>query len=590
MPLILYTNLASLQTRNALARSQDGAAVTLQRLSSGLRIHSARDDAAGLAVSTRIEAQWRGTEQAARNANDGISLMQVGDHALGSMSDALQHLRDLAVQSMNGTLSASDRTALDTDLQQGLAEIDRTAAATTFNGHALLDGSYGQATFQIGSGGADTLQLDLSTSVRTSQLGAIATATSSDLRTGGGGFQFAGTYTTTALPGLDFSRPTVSFSPGITTTAAAPPTNYSGLGQATTFRVDGLNVTLNTNYGSGGAVANAVQQQLDQQAAGAYAVSQDSAGRLRIAKNYAANANTTPPAVAGVSGANAAAFDNGSTTAGTSPSATTKAGFSVDGHAVSLTQNYADANALVADLQHQLDSGAGAGTYHVSGSLAGISIARTGDTRLPVVDSFTNAGQADFGRRQASGLTLAAGDFTVKLGTHAAVDITGTFATADDLAKAVTAKVGDAVANIDQVSGTLQINARDTITIGGAQTGAGGALAFGQLVNPPTGSLQGIDITSVADARDAVLRIDASIDQVSARRGTFGATTSRLEAISSQATQDADILQVARGRIVNADMATESANYARSQVLQQAGVAMVAQANVRSNDVLTLLR
>ena len=170
--LVLYTNLASLQARTALERTQDGMGTTLQRLSSGLRVNSARDDAAGLAVATRLDAQHRGTIVGARNANDGISLMQVGDQALASMSDGLQRMRELAVQSLNSPLSDADRRALDAELQQRLAEVDRTAADTRFNGRSLLDGSFGQATFQIGSGSGDTVGVDLSTSVRADHLGA----------------------------------------------------------------------------------------------------------------------------------------------------------------------------------------------------------------------------------------------------------------------------------------------------------------------------------------------------------------------------------------------------------------------------------
>jgi flagellin len=589
MPLVIYSNLASLQARYALDRTQSATAASLQRLSSGLRIHSARDDAAGLAVSERMQAQWRGTDQGARNANDGISLMQVGDHALASMSDGLQHLRELAVQALNAPLSASDRSALDADLSQGLAELDRTAANTTFNGRSLLDGSFGTATFQIGSGSGDTLAVDLSTSMRSAQLGAIATATSADLRTSGGGFQFAGTYTTTAIQSLDFSKPTIAFSPGYTATANGPPTNYTGLGNSTVFKVDGASITLNQNYGSTGAVANAVQGQLDAISPGSYIVNIDSNGKLRFTKSQGAPANTTPPSVAGFSGNFASSFNGATPTNGVAPQTTTHAGFDVDGHAVSLVQNYADGNALVADIQQQLDHGA-PGTFRVTGGSAGVSIAHVNGSTLPSVNNFSNAGTQVFGRRQSNGLTLHNGDLTVQVGSGRAVSVTGTFETPEDLARAVSAQVGDVVANIDSNAGTLQISARETVTIGGTQGGTGGAVGFTPAVNAPTGNLAGIDIRTVGAARDAVLRIDAAIDQVSANRGSFGATDARLEAIVSQARQDSAILQTAHGRIVDADMAGESAALARNQVLQQAGIAMVAQANVRSQDVLTLLR
>jgi flagellin len=588
MPLILFSNVASLQVRAALDRTESATATSLRRLSTGLRINSARDDAAGLAVAARLESQVRGTRQAARNANDGLSLLETGDHALANMADGLQHLRELAVQSLNGTLGANDRQALDTDLQQGLAEIDRTAAAATFNGHAVLDGSYGTAILQVGADAGDTLAVDLSTSMRTTQLGAIATATSADLRTSGGGFQFAGTYTTAAISNLDFSRPAVPFAPGVTSTAAAPPTNFAG-GNATTFTVDHIAVALNAAYGTSGAVATAVQQQLDAAAPGAYVANIDGAGHLRVTKTASAAAAPTAPVMAGASGPFAAAFDNATATDGTAASPTTHAGFDVDGHTVSLTTAEPDANALVADIQSQLDRAA-KGVYRVSGSAAGISLSHVGDTRLPVVDDFTGAGAAVFGRRAAAGLTLRPGDLTVQVGTGPAVNVTGTFAVPDDLARAVVAQVPGVVANIDPENGTLQVSARQTVTIGGAQSGAGGAIAFSPLVNPPSGSLSTIDVKTIAGARDAVLRIDASLDQVTAQRGALGASEAHLQAIVDQDTKGGAILQAARGRIVDADMAGESSALARSRILQQAGIAMVAQANARSQDVMALLR
>lgn len=589
MALVLYTNVASLQARSALSRTENATASTMARLSSGLRIHSAKDDAAGLAVSSRIEAQWRGTDQAARNANDGISLLQVGDQALGSMADQLQRLRDLAVQSLNGTLSDADRKSLDADLQQGLAEIDRTASNTTFNGRSLLDGGYGNALFQVGAGSQDALSIDLSTSVRTDHLGSIAKATSTDLRTSGGGFQFAGTYTTAAIGSLDFSRPAVPFTPGYTATAAAPPTNYSGAGNATTFSVDGRAVTLNQNYNTPGAVAAAVQGQLDASAPGAYVANIDSNGHLRVTKNQSATWPSAAPVIAGTSGAFASAFNGATQTNGTVPTPTTNAGFDVDGHTVSLTGNYPDANGLIADIQSQLDHGA-PGTYRVTGSTNGISIEHLNGGAMPVLDHYTGAGASVFGQRATANLTLKAGDLTVQVGNGRKVGVTGTFATPDDLARAVTDQVGDVVARIDETQGTLQISARQTITIGGTQGGSGGAVAFTPAVNAPSGHLSGIDIKTTDGARDAVLRLDASLDEVTTQRGAFGAATARLQAVVDQDAQDGSILRAARGRIVDADMAVESAAFARNQVLQQAGVAMVAQANARSQDVMALLR
>src|SRR3954463_3737341 len=151
MPLTINTNVASLNAQRNLNASQGALATSLQRLSSGLRINSAKDDAAGLAISERMGAQIRGLNQAARNANDGISLSQTAEGSLAQIANNLQRIRELAVQSRNATNTASDRAALDTEAQQLKAEIDRVATTTSFNGVKLLDGSFTSAVFQVGA-------------------------------------------------------------------------------------------------------------------------------------------------------------------------------------------------------------------------------------------------------------------------------------------------------------------------------------------------------------------------------------------------------------------------------------------------------
>jgi flagellin len=142
MAAIINTNVISLNAQRNLNSSQNALATTLQRLSSGLRINSAKDDAAGLAISERMTSQIRGLNQAARNANDGISMSQTAEGALGEIGNNLQRIRELAVQSRNASNSASDRAALNNEVQQAIAEIDRVASTTAFNGIKLLDGTF----------------------------------------------------------------------------------------------------------------------------------------------------------------------------------------------------------------------------------------------------------------------------------------------------------------------------------------------------------------------------------------------------------------------------------------------------------------
>src|SRR5450432_184749 len=157
MALTINTNLQSLNAQRNLNASQSSLTTSIQRLSSGLRINSAADDAAGLAIADRMNAQIRGTNVAIRNANDGISLAQTADGALSTVTDALQRMRELAVQAQNGSNGTSDRANLDTEYQQLSAEVSRIATQTVFNGNAIIGAGAGTQTFQVGANNGDTL-------------------------------------------------------------------------------------------------------------------------------------------------------------------------------------------------------------------------------------------------------------------------------------------------------------------------------------------------------------------------------------------------------------------------------------------------
>ncbi|MCK7552074.1 flagellin [Marinobacter goseongensis] len=177
MPQIINTNIASLNAQRNLNASQTDANTALQRLSSGLRINSAKDDAAGLAISERFQSQITGLNMAQRNANDGISLAQTAEGALDEITANLQRIRELAVQSANGSNSNSDREALNQEVQQRVAEINRIAGQTSFNGLRVLDGSLPTQTFQVGANTGETIQVN-GLDARGSQLGSVIGDTS----------------------------------------------------------------------------------------------------------------------------------------------------------------------------------------------------------------------------------------------------------------------------------------------------------------------------------------------------------------------------------------------------------------------------
>jgi flagellin len=181
MSLVINTNTSSLTAQNNLTKSTSALAQATQRLSSGLKINSAKDNAAGYAISTRFSTQIGGLSQASSNAGDAISLAQTTESALDEVTSNLQAIRDLAVQSANGTYTDSDRQAIDTEVQQRLAEITRIANQTDFNGTKVLDGSTGSLSFQVGANVGQTISVSLGSGSRASDIGAIAKTSSNDI-------------------------------------------------------------------------------------------------------------------------------------------------------------------------------------------------------------------------------------------------------------------------------------------------------------------------------------------------------------------------------------------------------------------------
>lgn len=175
MSQVINTNIASLNAQRNLNSSQGAYNTALQRLSSGLRINSAKDDAAGMAISSRMTTQVKGLNVAARNANDAISLAQTAEGALNSVTDNLQRMRELAVQSSNATNNSADRLSLDNEVQQLKQEIDRVASQTAFNGTKLLDGSFSGAVFQVGANAGETISLSGIVNAQTTSLGGTYT-------------------------------------------------------------------------------------------------------------------------------------------------------------------------------------------------------------------------------------------------------------------------------------------------------------------------------------------------------------------------------------------------------------------------------
>jgi flagellin len=515
MPQVINTNVAALTAQRNLNTSQSGLSVSLARLSSGLRINSAKDDAAGLAISERFTTQIRGLNQAARNANDGISLSQTAEGSLAEVTANLQRIRELAVQAANSTNSASDRATLDQEVQQRLAEVDRIAATTSFNGQKVLDGSFGNAAFQVGANVGETISVGLTTSMRTTAIGKTAdyvngsTQYSSTLAVGQQGTGVDGS----ALAGGDLSV--------ATGTASAV-----GVGAS----VDNSSGTGNVGRSSSSAYSKAA-------AINAAAV-----------PNLTATADTT------------VVFDFVAIT--DTASAYT---MSVNGQAIYSAYGLA-----------------------ISGTEMATAI-NTNSSATGVTASFDSAN----GR-----MTLAASDGrdialsqTASLAAGFAQGLTVTTATfnntVNDALVATTTAAGVAVANT--FVGTIRLTSTEAITLSGANEVRIGYADNSQMALGST-ALNASSVTSVANANTAISRVDAALTAVSALRSTFGAIQNRFESTIANLQMASENMTASRSRIQDTDFAVETAMLTKNQILQQAGIAMLAQANALPNNVLSLLR
>jgi len=480
MPAIINTNIASLNAQRNLNSSQSALQTSLQRLSSGLRINSAKDDAAGLAISERFSTQIRGLNQAARNANDGISLAQTGEGALAAVTENLQRIRELAVQAANSTNSADDRAALQLEVAQRLAEIDRTATQTSFNGQKLLDGSFTAAAFQIGANAGETISVEgLGTGVRTSATGAIAQATSGVLAagatngsigvtpTGTLNFGTAGSAATAGRIDLTFSTnnfaAAVTYVPGTSTPQAVDNTgattnfstapsgqidgfnnqtvtayDFSGAGLAQ-FDVDGIGVTLTTNVVDDAGLKAAIERQL-----AGYTVTINAPGDINISKDGSLAAVVIANADAN---AIAAGFANSAGTAGTPAVATTNASMTIDGVNITLNQNNADATAVAAELTAKMQAsalGAGYSAAYTGGNIVITNATGgTATTAVAITNADANAVAAGFANSVGvAGTAASAGNPASLTIGGTAVTLNSNYGTYAGLASAIGATLG----------------------------------------------------------------------------------------------------------------------------------------------------
>ncbi|WP_288842459.1 flagellin [uncultured Deefgea sp.] len=491
MAAVINTNVPSLTAQNNLSKSQASLSTSLQRLSSGLRINSAKDDAAGLAISDRMTSQIRGLDQAKRNANDGISLSQTAEGALSSSSDILQRVRELAVQSANATNSGSDRQALQNEVNQLTSELDRISTTTQFNGKNLFDGSFGTQNFQVGANANQTIS-----------------ASAGNLRTA----NYGNNQVSAAGTGLG---------------AVA-----SGANAVTAGSID-----INGFIGSKNVTV----------AAGA------------TAKTIASAINN----VEGSTGVTATARTDVSLTFGAAGSYNLKLnGENSTAENISFSLNTANgADSLSAAVTAFNDKTSKTGiTASLNSSNSAIILSSSTGVDIKVADTTS----------QNSGSTIVQGlkaDQTSNLGSAITL-------TADTTADTATA------------AGQVTIDSAKAFSVGQTTTNVFANASSTSVLN----KVSALDVTTFLNATDALKTVDSALSFISNERAKFGAIQSRFENTISNLSTTSENLSASRSRIRDADFANETANLTRNQVLQQAGTAMLGQANALPNQVLSLLR
>jgi flagellin len=493
MSQIINTNIASLNAQRNLSTSQGALSQAIQRLSSGLRINSAKDDAAGLAISERFTAQIRGLDQARRNANDGISLSQTAEGALQQAGNILQRIRELAVQSANASNSAGDRQALNAEVTQLSAELERIAQTTQFNGQNLLDGSFGSAQFQVGANANQTI-----------------IATTANFRTAQYGNYRIGSLAATA------TNPVGDLVQGSTANALASNAAAANRVAGDTFTINGAAGSADVTY-----------------------VAADSAKTVAALIN-AQSANT------GVTASATTEFDLTAFTASAS-------------YSLNVTSNNTTAVTVAFTVGATINS---------DGLSAAVNAFNDVSSKTGVTAKVNSAG---------TGITLtnAAGEnITIdnNAGSTAAVTIGGT----------ATAAGATAIG-----TGQLTLDSDKSFNIAGAVTTDffTATDAAGQLQ-----TVANVDVSSVAAANRTLSIVDAALASVNGQRARFGALQSRFENTVANLQVTSENLSASRSRIRDADFAAETAALTRAQILQQAGTAVLAQANAIPNTVLTLLR
>ena len=550
MALSINTNMASLNAQRNLDKTQNRLNTSLQRLSSGLRINSAKDDATGMAMANRMTAQIRGLNQAVRNSNDGISLAQTAEGALQETVENLMRLRELG-NSLSGDLpTADDRASAQVEIDQLVAEINRIAENTTFNNRKILNGSSDSFNFQVGANANETINLDL-VNVKANALGSQAGIT-----------QSTGSRVSLLNGATDVGN--IGIQEGAATTAVI----------ATEFKIEiaGTSSVDIAAAGYGGSISSTVTASLQDVNNADYGggIAKDIAERI----NFIRELNETDTTYE-----DKTTLENVYASAKTSFKAADMVALDYGGSAVASDEyTYVGAGSIT---NGQLE-------------INGVDIGAVAFKEKDADSSLTDAINA---KSDLTGVTASINnDGELLLSAEDGRDIVVT--TTSDVAGTTTnllfGAAGAGTTDFDadfaslRITGAVTITAMDTIA-GTATTDAGFTTLTEDNVQA-TGSIANADVSTAAGANILVESVDSALKQVDNMRVKLGAVQNRFASTISNLQNVSENLSASRSRIMDTDFASETAVFTKTQIMQQAGVAMLAQAKQLQQGALSLLQ
>jgi len=622
MALTINTNVPSLNAQRNLGKSQNDLSRSMQRLSSGLRINSAKDDAAGLAISDRMTSQIRGLNQAARNSNDGISLAQTAEGALQETTNILQRMRELAIQSANDTNSASDRASLQAEVNQLQQEMTRIASSTSFNGRNVLDGTLNNAQFQVGANANETISF----SIPSAEAALLGNHILESTNATAFGIEAARAAATDNTAGNNVGAQTLSIfgpeSSAVSTVEvlindsakviadkinvkatdtgvnaeARTTTTLSGITSAgiVSFKLAGTNtgtgeeipISALVDAGDLTSLANAINDQAGNTGINA-TLSGEKTSILLIQPvghdikisdyTHSSDTATDTLTVTGNAG-NAIKLSDGTRAMGTI------SGISADG-TVAFTLQGTGAAANISAAVTTTDLTALATDINTETTNTGItavlsedkrSIALTSNGTDIVIDTYTNT-------------SAVVGD-TMVVTNEAGTSTTLTEGGADGTTFTESATILDSTV----VGGKVSFYANGSYTVSSTIIDTDGSLFNNTAAGTPNGSalysIDDVDISTIAGASDAIRAIDGAVGQIDRIRGDLGALQNRFESTIANLQNVSENLSAARSRILDADIAQETSAMTKNNILQQAGVAILAQANQTPQLALQLLQ